>query len=148
MVDEAKVGKTVKVNSIKVQKDAPIKRVEPDEWYKAEFTKAEIDQGKYGPWIKMTFKLLSGQTEEGQDARGLTINAMMDATISPSKPLWKIVAAMLGREPKIEEDVDLTAFYGERFRVFVSDKVPKKGATNQKIYQNVVTIKKLKKKEV
>ena len=137
----------VKLTSLKVQKDAPMRRAEPDEWYKAEFTKAELGKGNFGPYIKMTFKLLSGQTEDGQDARGLTINALTDAVISPSRPLWKFAAAMLGREPKIEEDLDLTAFYGEKFRVFVTDRVPKKGATNQKVYQHVTTIKRLKKKE-
>jgi hypothetical protein len=136
-----------KLSALIAEDDPEIDYVETDEWYKAEFEDAEIGKGNFGPYIKLKFRLLEGQKESGESAKGVIITRLMDAVFSPSKPLWAWVKVFLEREPKIGEKLNLTAFYGNRYRAFVTDKKKKKGEESGKRYQIIEKIKGLKKKE-
>lgn len=141
------IKKIPKLNALLVQKDQEYKYVEPDEWYVAKFLEAESRQGKYGPYIRFVFELLNGEFEDGTSARGHRISSIHDAIIAPSKKLYKWVSVMLGREPKLDESFDLTAYYGEKFRVLVRDRPKKKGEDDGKRYQQVDSIKRKGKEE-
>lgn len=138
-----KKNKMPSLTSMKVTKEAVRKYAESDEWYKAEFVKAEPGKGQFGPYVKLTFKLLGGQCEDGDSAKGLTINTMMNMDLALNSPLYKFACVFLGKKLAEDDDVDFTSFYGEKYRAFVTDKPNKKN--DGKRYQMVKTIKQLKK---
>lgn len=147
MAKDLKKTKLAPAGKLTAVKDVPIKRVEPDEWYMARFTDVTMGKGTYGPYLKLTFKLLKGTLEGSEDsAKGHMVNRMVDATLSPSKPLWKIASGIIGREPEMDEEVDLKAFLGGKYRILIKDRIPKKDAQDQRIFQMVETVKGLKKK--
>ena len=136
---------TVKATSIKATKDEERVYFEPDEWYLGEFTEVEINEGTYGPYMIMKFKILNGQMEDGTSAKGKTCTQMVNAVLSPSSELWKFVKVFTKSEPEIDEDYDLTSHYGEKFRCYIKDK--KKNKNNpDKRFQHVETIKRRAKK--
>ena len=147
MADVPVIKKMPKLNALLPQKDPEYKCVEPDEWYVAEFTGAEIGQGKFGPYIKFNFELCNGNYEDATPAKGHKVTRLLDATLSPSRPLWQWATVITGKEPNLEkaEGVDLTSAYGEKFRVLIKDRKKKKD--DDKRYQEVDTIKRRKEKE-
>lgn len=143
-----KKKKVGSLTSMKVVEDEPIDFLEPDEWYLAELEKAESNEGQYGPYVKFTFKILNGELENGKTAKGKRATRILDASLSPSKPLGQWAKVFLGRDLKVGESVNFTSYYGDKFRVLVKDKKPAKGGKSDgKRYQNVDTIKRPKKKE-
>lgn len=124
----------------------PIDFLEPEEWYVGRFMEAESKTGQYGSYFILKFKILTGQTESGKDAKGTIARKMVDGNLSPGKPLWDCMTVMLGREPKIgEKGLSLTAHYGKKFRCFIKDQKKKKGDTSNKRYQTIDVIKAVKK---
>lgn len=142
--EPVKVKKAPKLNALVAEKDAPRNYVEPDEWYNAELENAETNMGKFGPYIKFTFRLLDGDLENGESAKNTKVTALMDASLSPTKKLWQWVKVFINKEPDIGQSYDLTSYYGERFRVLIKDKVPKKGENTDKRFQQVDTVKRRK----
>jgi hypothetical protein len=140
---EVHVGSIPKVSSLVASKDKERKYFEPDEWYKAEFEKAETGKGQFGPWIKFTFRVLDGVTESGESAKGLTATEMMNAELTPSQKLWKWIKVFFDKEPEVGKNYDITTFYGERFRILIKDKESKKKDAAR--YQRIDAIKRLKK---
>jgi hypothetical protein len=146
MAEDIKPKKVPKLNSLLAQKDTEYKYVEPDEWYVAEFLNAEMNAGKFGPYIKFTFQLCNGNFEDGTSAKGHKVTAIQDAVLSPSKKLWKWASVMLGRDLKVDENFDMTTFFGEKYRILIKDKQQKKGEEGGKRYQQIDSIKKREKK--
>lgn len=145
MGDEKEKKKKVSVSSLLATEAEPRKYLEPDEWYKATLDKAEPGNGNYGPFIKFFFKVLDGNIENSSDsAKGQIITTIIDANLSPGRKLWEWLKVLIGEEPKIGKNYDLTAFYGEKFRILVRDK--KKKADSQTRYQFVDGIKRPKPK--
>lgn len=145
-----KKKKAGSLTSMKVIEDEPIDFLEPDEWYLAELESAERNEGQFGPYIKFLFKVLSGELENGKSAKGKKISRILDANLSPSKPLGMWAKVFLGRDLKVGEDINITSYFGEKFRILVKDKKPGKGqkaTSDGKRYQLVDTIKRPKKKE-
>jgi len=147
MSDKVEVKKEPKLTALRAQKDPEYKCVEPEEWYTAVFDKAETGQGNFGPYVKFSFTLRNGSFEDTTSAKGHKVNRLMDATLSPSKPLWKWIKVMIGKEPEIDKEYDVSAFYGEKFRVLIKDKEKRKGSKDDRRFQVVDTIKRLKKEE-
>jgi hypothetical protein len=146
MAEEAK-KKVPNLSKLKAEKEAPRVFVESDEWYKAELEKAESRAGNFGPYIQFTFRLLTGVKEGSQEsAKGTRISRIMDATLAPNKPLWDWATVMLGKELKVDDNFNLTAYLGEKFRVLVSDKQQKKGSDGKR-YQEVRKIKRIVKEK-
>jgi hypothetical protein len=145
-MEEKKVLAKVKLSALKAIKDEPFERFEPDEWYPAEIEDIEINEGQYGPYIKWKIKVLGGETEQGNSAEGKSITRLMDATLSPSKILWKWLSKLLGEEPSIDEEYDITSYLGEKISVLIKDRKPKKNAQKGDIiYQEVDSVKRPKK---
>ena len=140
MSDEKK--KVPNLSKLKVTKEKPREYVESDEWYKAELEKADSKVGNFGPYIQFTFRLLNGLKEGTQDsAKGLRISRIMDATLDPKSKLMEWARVMIGHDLKEGDDFNLTAYLGEKYRVLVCDKQPKKGQENAVRYQEVRKIK-------
>lgn len=117
---------------------------EPNEWYKATLESAEIGKGTYGPYVKFNFKIVDGKLEDGGDAAGKPINALMSMELAPGTKLWEWTTALFGREPEIDEEVDFSAFYGCKYRVLIEDRKNKKDPDSR--YQHVKILKKIVKK--
>lgn len=142
-----KKGKKVTVDSIPITEKQEI-RFEPDEWYKAEFDEAEVrDDGQYGPYAIMQFKILNGNLENGNKAKGLRCSAMMGAVIAEGSEFWKFATAFAGREPKIGKTFKLSTYFGNKYKIFIEDHTPKRGKRAGQTMQRVKKIKKLKKKK-
>lgn len=138
--------KKISLSSIPVEQKEERKRVEPDEWYIARFEKAEMNPaGKFGPYIRLFFKLLSGETTEGKEAKGMQVTRIVDAKLNPASPLWAFAKGLSGAEPKVGENFDISAYFGQKYRVLVVDRKPKKGAESDEIYQEVKSVKAYKK---
>lgn len=136
------------LSNLKGQKEKPREYAESDEWYVAEFMDAEIKKGTYGPYVVMKWKLLNGVKEgSGESAKGMIVNAMMDATIAPGRPFHDFVSVMKGHPVKDGENVNLTSYYGNKYRAFVTDQKKKKGDESGKRYQTIKKIKRKKKPE-
>lgn len=144
---ELKKSKMPSLSNLKGQKEKPRLYAESDEWYMAEFEEAEMKKGQYGPYTILKFKLLNGKTETGESAKGMKINVMMDATVAPGTQLHDFLSIMKGHPIKENESVNVTSFYGNKYRAFVTDKKKKKGQTDGPRYQTIKKIKRRKKPE-
>ena len=132
-----------KVTSIPVAKPE-LKRVEPDEWYKASFEEAEIKEGLYGDYLQLNFKLRSGYLEDSeQPAKGLPQVAFINLPINPESDNAILIKNLTGKAVEDGEQVDLTPHYGSVYKVFVTDKVSKKDKT---VRQSIFKVKKITKK--
>jgi len=137
--------KKVSVSNLLATEGEPRKYVEPDEWYKATFEKAEPGTGNYGPYIKFFFKILDGNIENSSEsAKGITMTTIIDANLSPGRKMWDWLKVMVGEEPKIGQNYDLTAYYGDKFRILIRDKKKKPDSTTR--YQFIDGIKRPKPK--
>jgi len=117
-------------------------RVEPDEFYKARFEKCHITEGKFGPYCRLEFTLLNGfldGTEES--AKDTKMSAFCPAEITEKNSAFEMIGAIIGKEPVVDEPVDVTPFYGNTYKVFVTDK--KKG---DEVRQNIEKVKRYVKK--
>lgn len=142
-----KEKKKVSVSSLLATEGEPRKYVEPDEWYKATLEKAEPGTGNYGPYIKFFFKLLDGQLENSSEsAKGVQMQTIIDASLSPGKRLWEWLKVMINEEPKVGENYDLTTFYGEKFRILIRDKKKNANKEGGPRYQIIDGIKRPKPK--
>jgi len=142
---KAKVKGKVRLSSIPAVEDEEFDFLEENEWYPVEFVDAETNMGNYGPYLLLKFVILKGETEGGKNAKGREVTRILNAVLSPSQALWPFAKVFLGREPKIGESIDLTAYYGERYRGLVKFRKQKKGETKK--YQTIDAIKKMKSKK-
>lgn len=130
-----------------VEKEQPYDCLEPDEWYTGEFESASVEDGKFGKYVKFAFKILDGQTESGKDANGRTVTRIMDAVVAPGKPLGEWFKVFSGKDIEVGAKVSLRPYFGNKYRVFVTDKKAKKGEVMTKRFQLIEKIKKIPKVE-
>ena len=115
------------------------------EWYPGKFEKHEVGTGNFGDYVKLQFKILGKEMEDGTPALGKTATAMMNAEISPKSKLYEFIQVFNGGEElEIGEKVDITAYYGKKVNVFIADKKSK--SDDGKRYQHVEKIKERKPK--
>ena len=134
--------------SLRVVEDKPFERFEDHEWYKFKLKEYEIFSGKFGECVRLKWKCLNGLTQSGESAVGLSCSTMMSATCSPSTKLYEFLTVLrAGKEPKVGEEVDISAYYGLKVMGFIEDKKEKgKKTAEENCFQNVTKIKALKKK--
>ena len=133
-----KVKKTKKVKEIIPSalpvNESAIKRVEPDEFYKARFEECIIGEGKYGPYARLVFVLLSGNLEDSEEsAKDVQISALCNAQITPKNAAWPLIKGILNKDPIINEPVDVTPYYGKTYKVLVTDGKKKDDFVSQSI---------------
>ena len=117
-------------------RESSFKRVEPDEFYKAKFIKCYVADGTYGPYARLEFKLLNGNIENTEEtAKGLQMSAFCPANITKTNSAWPIMKALIGKDPTIDESLDVTPYYGKLYNVLVTDgkKVNDDGTAQQSI---------------
>lgn len=130
---------------LKVKKEKVRLNLESHEWYRAKFLNAEIKEGQYGEYCRFSFEVLSGYMEDGETkAKGTLTSALCDAEVCLGSKMYEYVSAILGYEPDLDDDLDITPFYGDTFEVNILTE-KKKGA--EKAHSNVVKIRKPKKKK-
>ena len=100
----------------------------------------EKDEGQYGPYIRLDFEI-TGPTNEGVKrnlvaSRKLTRGKSTDT----SSKLFKVVQALLGREPGEDEEVSLDDLIGTQCQILVEDK-----PGNKEGWQEISSVLKAKK---
>ena len=143
---EKQAVKKVKLTAITAEVDSEIDFLEPDEWYLGELEEIESDTGVYGPYLRWTFRILNGTLENGNTAKGKKATRLMNTKLNPSSVLWSWTKVLLKKDPEVGESYDFTSFYGDKFRVLIKDKKPKKGEEVSKRFQVVDAIKRRIKK--
>ena len=133
-------------NTIKVTEGKKIPYFLDHEWYRAKFEKHEIGEGKYGPWIRMIFTVLSGELENGDPAKGNTVSLFTNAECYPGSLLYHAVEVLSGDEPEVDDEIDMEAYYGTKVKVFVEDRKVKANAKDQTRRQSVTKLRIIKTK--
>ena len=130
--------------TFKMQKSMQDEMPQSHEWYKAEFVDANTQEGNYGDMLFLNFKLLDGFLEDGEtSAKGKRVSALTSPELSPTSSLYDFVKGLNGnKELDLEDEIDLTAFYGNRYKVFVTVEIPKRSKDGKKRIK-VMKIKKL-----
>jgi len=106
---------------LKAQKDQN-RLLEANEWYKAVFEKADVKEGDYGDYVIMEFKLSNGYFEDGEmSAKGWKCSALLGMRLEPKQPLWDFAKVFTKGKLEIDDDIDLTAYYGKKYRVFIEN---------------------------
>ena len=123
----------VKKKGLKLRKRV-FTRVMPDEWYVGKFTKIGEGQGQYGQYWRLSYKLLNGETEEGESAKGVSVVQFVNqpdqekgvAEIGEKTPLYKLLRAFGEPMKKIFDEerdftLDLDKYIGMKLRILVED---------------------------
>lgn len=140
---EGKLKKKSGGSTFRVEKDKPFPLFEDKEWYSGKFIDHETKEGLYGPSVILKFKALGGEMTDGESAVGREVQGLMNAVLSPKQKLYAFVQVLAGREPEIDEVVDLKSFYGKKVMMFIENRA-KKGT--DKVFSNVTAIRERKKK--
>ena len=145
-----KSKKTVGVDKLKIQKREPRKRVESDEWYVATFEAAGVKHNERydNDYLEVKFALGKCEAESGDALKDFKIQGRFSLPITPGKIAYEIITGIVGRDLDVDEDVNLKAYYGEKFKIFIedSDKDDDDGQAWQRITK-VKAAKKSKKKK-
>ena len=110
-----------------VQEKIPRKRVEPDDWYEAKLTNAEVKESTFGKgdYLQLDFEFTETEDnvdEGGDSAKGLMISGIFGLPMRVDNKAYKAITAIVGSELQVEDEVDLPAFYGHTFMIFIEDK--------------------------
>jgi hypothetical protein len=110
----------VNLKRIVVIKERPRQLPESHEWYPSVFQAAKIIEAKFGPMAALEFKLTGGKFTGGESAKGYIAKAFVGLELTPTSKLMSYVTVMNGGNPiDIGDEIDLTAYYGEKFDVFI-----------------------------
>lgn len=137
--------------SIKVHESKPRKRVEPDEMYYAELQDIELKESIRYPgseYLQLTFELLdhpANVDENGNLAKGITFRGMWGLPATPKSKCFKMLCGLAGRTLKADEELDLEAYKGNKYKVMISDS--EKADDEGQLWQNVTVVKALNKKK-
>lgn len=142
--NKKKKNEGVMADRLQARKDEPYTNFESHEWYVGRFDGCEVKQGQYGEYLILGFTILNGELEDGKPAKGRKCNLLSDAALMPSRQLWEHVSVLIGREPDIDEEVDLTAFYGKKYKVHITNEKDKKNP--DVVYSRIKKLKRYKKK--
>lgn len=129
--------------TFKVTPDASV-RFEDKSWYKAKFEEFVFGEGKYGEIVTLKFKIIAGELEDGEDAKGKNCTALVSPEVSPNSKLGKVITALRGKPLEVGDEVDLSAYFGKKIEVFIVDKGERPDGTS---YQNVTDVRPIKKKK-
>ena len=123
----------VKRKGLKLRKRVFI-RVMPDEWYVGKLTAIGEGRGQYGEYWRLSYKLLNGETEDGNPAKGVSVVQFINkpdeekgtAEIGERSPLYKLLRAFGEPMKKIFDEerdftLDLDKYIGMKLRVLVED---------------------------
>lgn len=144
MKNKKKKKKSNGVYKMQPEKEFPL--FEDKCWYRAKFEEHEENEGKFGPIVFLKFKVLSGEMEDGSEAKGQNAMAMVPAELTPTSKFYEFVEVFNGEELDVDDEIDIKAFYGTKCEIFVESHAKKK-RENGKPYQNVTAVRIPKKKK-
>jgi hypothetical protein len=145
MVKKKKKGKA-SPSRLRIVKEKPKQNLQSHEWYKAEFTEASTGDSKFGgEYLRLQFKILDGYMEDDETpAEGTMTSALMDADIEQGKKSYELIAGILGADPDLTDDLDITPYYGDVYEVNILTEQKK---NQDRAHSNVVAIRKPRKKK-
>lgn len=118
-------------------------RVEPDNWYTAVFEEAETGGGQYGDYIMLHFTLKGGYFEDSEKSasgwkKAAFVNLNEDGEVPVGSKGAKFLETIVGDSAEEDEELDLTPYYGNKYKVFVEDTTNKR---TKEVKQNITKIK-------
>lgn len=140
-----KKGRKGGAYAVKMGKDKVFPPFEDKCWYKAKFKELDTGEGKFGPLFFLRFEALSGEMEDGSDAKGQQCQAIVSQELTPKSKLYEFVKVFEGRSLDEDDVIDLEAYLGNKVLIFVENS--KKEKEDGSPYQNVTAIKKIKSKK-
>ncbi len=91
--------------------------------YPAKFTGWEHkEEGKYGSYVLLEFEINSGEQEGTKRSLAASAKLTKGKTPDTSSKLFRIVTALLGREPSPSEEVDLEELVETNCQILVEDR--------------------------
>lgn len=132
--DEPNVGKLV------VTKEKPQTLFQSHEWYIAKFKQADIGQGNFGPYVKFLFGATEGVLEDGEtEIEGEKLaSILVNYDMSIGSKMYTMVASVIGRDPDIDEEIDLRPYYGNPYLIMLENKKDKKSDV---VRSNIIKVK-------
>jgi len=138
-------------SKIKVLESTPIIRVEPDEFYMAKLIEAEVrDSKKFvgTQYLWLNFELLKNKMNVQEDGKSSAVGARFSGTWglppTPKKKSYKILCALVGRKLSADDEVDVKAHLGKKYKVMISDS--ENTNDDGQFWQNISTLKAVKSK--
>lgn len=132
-------------SKLKVTKEREAPLLMDREWYKATLDQASFGDGKYGEYCRLQFTVKNGYLQdEKTTAKGAKVSALCDAALALNSQMYNFIVGIVGYEPSLSDEIDITPFYGDTYEVNIETK-KKKG--QDKSHSNVVKIRQLKKKK-
>lgn len=122
---------TVNVGDLKITAPPPRRRVEPDELYYATFESAEVKDGRSGDdkYLQLAFKLtkhsINVLEDSNDSAEGMPIYGQISLPITVGSKGAKMIAGIIGREVDVDDNINLKAHYGKKYKVLIVDKKSK-----------------------
>ena len=140
-----KKGRSGGVGVVKMGKDKVFPPFEDKCWYKAKFKEFDTGEGKFGPLFFLRFEALAGEMEDGSDAKGNQVQAIVSQDLTPKSKLYEFVLIFEGRPLEEEDVIDLEAYLGKKVLIFIENS--KKEKDDGTPYQNVTALKVIKGKK-
>lgn len=155
VLKKADPGQVKKMKSskpvFKIEKREPRRIVEED-WYVAKMLKAEVKDSKppyEGQYVSIEFELVDSEDNvytDGSSAAGLKLSTRITLPIRVGRKSHVLLSGIVGHELAVDEEIDMTPFYGHKFRVFVEN--GKHADDDGTPWQNIAKIKQIMKKKV
>ena len=129
--------------TVRVLESKPRRRVEESEWYYGVLVAAEVKPSHLGEpgdmFLQLDFKLTKHSQnilEDGKSsAEGMPISGLYSLPPRVGNKAHKILSALQGHELKQDEEVNVKAHIGKKFKVLIKDKTTRDdtGAFWQKV---------------
>jgi hypothetical protein len=137
-MEKEKLAKKAQVDIRHIKVKAYQNKVLQDRaWYPARYEDAVTSPGKFGDTVRLNFVVLGGELEDGESAKGAKASTFTGSELTPNSKLMNLLRGLAGDDGfEIGDEVDLTAWYGQKFDVFVENK---KGSDNT-VRSNIVAV--------
>ncbi|SMB82674.1 hypothetical protein SAMN00017405_0953 [Desulfonispora thiosulfatigenes DSM 11270] len=99
--------------------------------------KAEKEEGKYGPWVKITLPFIIKNPETGEK---VTVPFVANRSMDPRSRLYSILKGILGAAPT--SGFNLKGVEGKKVRVSIEHRTDEKG----NVWENVIVVRPFRKK--
>lgn len=99
--------------------------------------KAKKEEGKYGPWVKITLPFIIKHPETGEK---ITVPFIANRSMDPRSRLYPILKGILGVAPT--SGFNLKSVEGKKVKVSIEHRPDEKG----NVWENVIAVRPLRKK--
>lgn len=99
---------------------------------------AEKEEGKFGPWVKITLPFIIKSPETGEM---VTVPFVANRSMDPKSRLYPILKGILGAAPS--SGINLKSVEGKRVKVSIEHRTDEKG----NVWENVIAARQIRKKK-